>query len=375
MGHVDTQQRRCRPNGRGFGPRFTDPNNPGTGDIRSTPVGVLGTTRETFGVAGTSFKASGVLGQSGAAPAFDPSVNYTAGVVGTSRDAAGVVAVSQGGFGVIATSQKSAGVFAASQNAAGVSAVSGTSFGVLAISGADGPNLPPPFPTSLAAVRGSSRDNSGVIGTSQAGFGVVGYSAQGTGVAGGTGNPANFAGFFGGNVTVTGTLTAAVKNAIVPFPDGSRRLLHCMESPEHWFEDFGSARLRRGRATVKLDPDFAKVVKADEYRVFLTPEGDCRGLYVRSKGGKSFEVRELQGGTASVAFSYRIVGKRKDIKNHKRFAKIDTDLPAARSRRSRISARSFSALRALLRPAAKPARAKAKRSARGRKRRRTKTRA
>jgi hypothetical protein len=34
---------------------------------------------------------------------------------------------------------------------------------------------------------------------------------------------------------------------------GSKRLLHCMESPEHWFEDFGSARLTRGRATVKLD--------------------------------------------------------------------------------------------------------------------------
>ncbi len=104
--------------------------------------------------------------------------------------------------------------------------MSGTSFGVLAIAGAEGPNLPLPFTTSLAAVRGSSRDNSGVIGTSQAAFGVVGYSAQGTGVAAATDNPANFAGYFGGNVIVTGTLTAAVKNAIVPFPDGSRRLLH-----------------------------------------------------------------------------------------------------------------------------------------------------
>jgi hypothetical protein len=34
-------------------------------------------------------------------------------------------------------------------------------------------------------------------------------------------------------------------------------------------------------------------------------------------------VRELQGGTSSVAFSYRIVAKRKDIKRHARFAKID----------------------------------------------------
>jgi hypothetical protein len=78
---------------------------------------------------------------------------------------------------------------------------------------------------------------------------------------------------------------------------------------------------------VKLDADFAKVIKRGDYHVFLTPRGDCRGLYVRSQGGASFEVRELAGGTSSVAFSYRIVGRRKDIDRHKRFAKIDTRLP------------------------------------------------
>jgi hypothetical protein len=51
-----------------------------------------------------------------------------------------------------------------------------------------------------------------------------------------------------GDVLLGGRIHAREKNAIVPFPDGSKRLLHCMESPEHWFEDFGSARLTRGRA-------------------------------------------------------------------------------------------------------------------------------
>jgi hypothetical protein len=37
--------------------------------------------------------------------------------------------------------------------------------------------------------------------------------------------------------------------------------------------------------------------------VFLTPEGDCQGLYVRKRGSR-FEVRELQGGISNVAFSY-----------------------------------------------------------------------
>jgi hypothetical protein len=95
-----------------------------------------------------------------------------------------------------------------------------------------------------------------------------------------------------------------------------------------------SAPRTRGRATVKLDADFAKVVTLNGYRVFLTREGDCQSLYVRKRGSR-FEVRELQGGISNVAFSYRIVAKRKDIKRHTRFAKIDTPRPNAQGRGTR----------------------------------------
>jgi hypothetical protein len=78
---------------------------------------------------------------------------------------------------------------------------------------------------------------------------------------------------------------------------------------------------------VKLDADFAKTISTGDYCVFVTPEGDCGGLYIKSKRGGGFEVRELQGGTSNVAFSYRIVGRRRDIKRHKRFAKIDITPP------------------------------------------------
>jgi hypothetical protein len=60
------------------------------------------------------------------------------------------------------------------------------------------------------------------------------------------------------------------------FSHGSQRVLHCMESPEHWFEDFGTAKLKNGRALVALEADFAKVIKRSDYRVFVTPEGDCQ---------------------------------------------------------------------------------------------------
>src|SRR5262249_9486322 len=94
-----------------------------------------------------------------------------------------------------------------------------------------------------------------------------------------------------------------------------------------------------------LDADFTKVVTLNDYRVFLTPEGDCQGLYVRSKRREGFEVRELQGGTSSIVFSYRIVARRRDIKGHKRFAKIDTSI--AMPTRKQRAARGRKATRSL----------------------------
>jgi hypothetical protein len=164
-----------------------------------------------------------------------------------------------------------------------------------------------------------------------------------------------------GNLLVTGT-----KSAAVPFPDGSRRALYCMESPELWFEDFGTAKLKRGRAVVRLDADFAKVIKRGDYRVFFTPEGDCRGLYVRRKSAASFEVRELMGGKSSIAFSYRIVGRRKDIGGRRRFAKVDTRLPipAAATRAPRQRKPTAAALRAFLAGLEREARERAPKRAR-----------
>jgi hypothetical protein len=69
--------------------------------------------------------------------------------------------------------------------------------------------------------------------------------------------------------------------------------------------------LVNGVARVKLDAIFAQTVNTGvEYHVFLTPDGDCRGLYLSAKDASGFEVRELGGGSASIAFEYRIMAKR-----------------------------------------------------------------
>jgi hypothetical protein len=110
-----------------------------------------------------------------------------------------------------------------------------------------------------------------------------------------------------GNLFCTGALGAAVKG------QGNKKVgLYTMQSSENWIEDFGSGTLAGGITTIRLEPHFARTIngKAD-YHVFLTPAGDCDGLYVANRTATSFEVRELKSGTSSVQFDYRIVAHRK----------------------------------------------------------------
>jgi hypothetical protein len=285
-----------------------------------------------FGLGGLG-KMAGVLGVA-ETPQNPP--NFVCGVYGAGVVQPGIIGFSRENDGAQGLSFAGTALRAASFFGPGVQSISGALTGVTGISNTQGPPVGMNIPTT-AGVLGTSGQRPGVIGTSNALMGVYGFSTGNAGVVGETANPNSFAGFFAGNAVVTGTLTAGVKNAMVAFPDGSQRVLHCMESPEHWFEDFGTAKLKNGRAVVALDADFAKVIKRGDYRVFVTPEGDCRGLYVRNRGAARFEVRELGGGKSNVAFSYRIVGRRRDIRRHRRFAKIDTrlELPAGATPRKR----------------------------------------
>jgi hypothetical protein len=299
----------------------------------SSFAGVFGTGVYVAGVAGTSTNNVGVYGQFGNADSFILQ-NAPAGVFGAADNTGvGVVGWCAGpGEGVSGIAFGGDAVSGHSGLGNGVTGVSGQAFGVFGQSGTPGPTAP--TGDTIAGVFGSSDTHRGVIGTSNEKSGVYGYSTNGNGIVGMTGDPAGNAGVFFGNVSISGSLTVAggsnLKGCAVPFPDGTHRTLYCMESPDVWFEDFGAARLKRGQTVVRLDADFAKVIKRGDYRVFLTPEGDCRGLYVRRKGAAGFEVRELMGGKSSIAFSFRIVGRRKDIRGHRRFAKFDMPTDGSR---------------------------------------------
>jgi hypothetical protein len=87
-----------------------------------------------------------------------------------------------------------------------------------------------------------------------------------------------------------------------------------MESPELWFEDFGTGQLADGQVKVAIDPLFAETINLDlDYHVFLTPTGDEPVLlFVVAKTKTGFEVQgvTLDGSPSTASFDYRIVAKR-----------------------------------------------------------------
>jgi hypothetical protein len=112
-----------------------------------------------------------------------------------------------------------------------------------------------------------------------------------------------------GNCSSTGSKPATVKTA-----DHGWRQLYSMESPEVWFEDFGTASLADGEATVAFDPIFIQTVNLEEdYHVFLTPLCDEPALlFVTDKGSTGFTVSgvSLDGEPSRCDFDYRLAAKR-----------------------------------------------------------------
>ena len=114
------------------------------------------------------------------------------------------------------------------------------------------------------------------------------------------------------NMTTAGdtSCTGALKT-VNATSDETKVETYAVQSAENWFEDAATVQLVNGVARVNLEPIFGKTVNTGvEYHVFLTPDGDCKGLYVSNKSATGFEVHELGGGKSSIPFEYRIMAKR-----------------------------------------------------------------
>ncbi|HMD03330.1 MAG TPA: hypothetical protein VKG44_10245, partial [Candidatus Baltobacteraceae bacterium] len=100
-------------------------------------------------------------------------------------------------------------------------------------------------------------------------------------------------------------------NTFVSTRSGNVGRMYVNGSTMQTIEDFGSGAILNGSGSVHFDAAFADTMDASGgYQVFLTPDGDSRGLFVASKTPAGFTVRESQGGRSSISFDYRIVAKR-----------------------------------------------------------------
>jgi hypothetical protein len=222
-----------------------------------------------------------------------------AGIWGTSFDptSPGILGTNTTGVAVQGTSTSADGVFGSSTSGYGVYGTSASSFGGWFEAGSD-------------------QGSGGVVGVARS-AGTVGFQALAV-------SPATFAGYFVGSVSVYGSLgVTGSKFAVVKGADGQYRGMYAVESPECWFEDFGSSTMAAGKAEVKLDPLFAQYVRTSEdYHVFISEHGENNNLHVAGMTATGFAVQpdaaavQAKGKAATsvnTTFSWRVVAKRADI--------------------------------------------------------------
>jgi hypothetical protein len=158
----------------------------------------------------------------------------------------------------------------------------------------------------------------GVEGINSTDVSSIAVKANGLGGLLFDGNNASFVDSFkvddAGNINITGQIftggTCASGCARTPGKPGVQVQSYTPKEAVPTIEDFGEAQLVAGQVYVHLDPVFANAIEQRaNYLVFITPEGDNRGLYVTQKSTSGFVVRESQGGRSTLAFSYRIVAK------------------------------------------------------------------
>ncbi|MGA9964086.1 MAG: hypothetical protein WBQ10_02690 [Terriglobales bacterium] len=375
-------------------------------------VGVLGQSDDTAG-AGTGLYGYALSPRGFGLYALETGTSgvgaygmwQNASTIGTGSKQIGVWGDSANGDGLLGTSDTNGGVIGMAQSGLGVEGKSNSSIGVGGVSNTDVGVYGATFDASVAGVEGVYEDlNSntgkgstqigvwgdsgvsgsvGVLGTSDDGNSLFGvnntvnhetlYVQNSSGFNGGTPFAARFAGpgsstycsIFRdaadngtGDLTCTGTISPAV-------PVGGNRMvrLYTVEAADNWFEDAGSGQLANGSATIALDQVFAQTVNGDlDYHVFITPNGECEGLYVTNKTAHGFEVHELHKGHSNIAFDYRIMARRKGFENVRMqdvtadFAhmKRESDLLAARLEAGKAAQQARPKLRAPVPPKKSP---------------------
>jgi hypothetical protein len=298
-------------NGIGSGVRGKSKNGNGVGGF--TMHNSTAATNAQFGVFGNDISTSGI---------------FNSGVRGVSVRGQGVSGVSTSGDGVFGEG--------GAVGVEGLGDTGSTSIGVLAA------NLGSGLEFDAIDSHGNSLFSVDASGnTTSVGHIVAGTSSSFAGVVG-TGGPYGLIGYDHGTATLVlqdlstggdlidgydhasslkftvddlGNVAAHSFMSILlmtrqPTSTGRELTTYASQSSTPAVEDFGEGQLVDGRAFVALEQTFATTIdRTAGYMVFITPEGDTRGVYVTQKTAAGFVVRENQGGRSTVPFSYRVVAK------------------------------------------------------------------
>jgi hypothetical protein len=304
-----------------------------SGNNSSSGLGVIGTSKSGTGLRGTSTSQYGLKATSGSGTAImAQTTSGPSAITAVGSTAAGAYGVNASGGTAIygtATSANGAGVRGTTSSGNGYGTYGSELNGV----GAYG------YSGSGVGVAGDSEFGAGGAFTSASGYGISvktgdplepsttavyaqntnghGADVQGSDIglisrapAGGyplvlintSGNDVfNVDG--SGDVYYKGTL-----NHVTATVGGGAVRSFSPNATQPTAEDTGTAQLVGGVAVVRLDPAFAASIEPSAaYRVFVTPNGDTRGLFVAAKTAAGFVVRESQAGRSTVTFDYRIV--------------------------------------------------------------------
>ncbi|MBX7242736.1 MAG: hypothetical protein K1X92_13420, partial [Bacteroidia bacterium] len=174
----------------------------------------------------------------------------------------------------------------------------------------------PGYTVGLNGIANSQNEDAiGVVGRAfcNSGFTLGGYF-EGNNYAG-----TNVAyAYVGGNdgfgaTKITGTGAVA---EIVPTPNHGRVKLFCPESPEYWYQDYGTVNLTEGFAHVELDPILAEIIVVNEenpIKVFATPVNMLyfEGVTITNQTATGFDLVELNGAKHSGKVDYQLICKPK----------------------------------------------------------------
>jgi len=123
------------------------------------------------------------------------------------------------------------------------------------------------------------------------------------------------------NRKIVGTGTVS---EVIPTENHGRIILTAPESPEYWYQDYGSVQMINGVATIQIDPILSDIIVVDNknpIRVICTPYQMpyFNGVTIMRYDKKTVEIRELNGGTHSGTLQYQLVAKPKTNYGEGRF--------------------------------------------------------